>query len=81
MEVHFYISLLWVRFERSVAVDEVISIRALGSVPEWLIQSWESAKPLGLDRLSVEEIDAEIEAARRARRDGSRSGGRGAECG
>ena len=36
--------------------------------PEWLQQSWESAKDAGLDRLSAEEIDAEIAAARQARR-------------
>jgi hypothetical protein len=56
---------------RSVAEDEAISIRTLASAsaPEWLQQSWESAKRQGLDRLSTEEIDAEIDAARKARRD------------
>ena len=55
---------------RSVAEDETISIRALASLsaPEWLQESWESAKRLGLDRLSAEEIDTEIDAARKARR-------------
>jgi hypothetical protein len=55
---------------RAVAEDEAISIRTLKSVsaPEWLQQSWESAKRLGLDQLSTEEIDAEIDAARKARR-------------
>jgi hypothetical protein len=55
---------------RSVAEDEAISIRALASAsaPEWLQQSWENAKRLGLERLSVDEIDAEIDAARKARR-------------
>jgi hypothetical protein len=55
---------------RSVAEDEAISVRTLasGSAPEWLVQSWESAKRLGLDRLSTEEIDKEIDAARKARR-------------
>jgi hypothetical protein len=55
---------------RPVAEDEAISIRTLGfgSAPEWLQQSWESAKRLGLDRLSPEEIDVEIDAARKARR-------------
>ena len=38
-------------------------------VPEWLQKSWESAKQAGLDRLSTEEIDAEIAAARKARRE------------
>jgi plasmid stability protein len=39
--------------------------------PEWLRKSWESARQAGLDRLSMDEIDAEIAAARKARR-GSR---------
>ena len=37
--------------------------------PEWLQKSWESAKQAGLDQLSTEEIDAEIAAARMARRE------------
>lgn len=55
---------------RSVAEDEAISIRALASAsaPEWLQQSWESAERLGVDQLSMEEINAEIDAARKARR-------------
>ena len=55
---------------RSVAEDEAISIRTLASAsaPEWLQQSWETAKRAGLDRLSIEEIDAEIDAARKGRR-------------
>jgi len=56
---------------RSVAEDEAISVRSLASssAPEWLEQSWESAKRLGLDRLSAEDIESEIAAARKARRD------------
>ncbi len=38
-------------------------------VPEWLQKSWETANAVGLDRLSAEEIDAEISAARKARRE------------
>jgi hypothetical protein len=37
--------------------------------PEWLRKSWESSRQTGLDRLSVEEIDAEIAAARKAQRE------------
>ncbi|HXW16531.1 MAG TPA: hypothetical protein VEN79_18620 [Terriglobia bacterium] len=37
--------------------------------PEWLRQSWASAKENGLNQLSAEEIDAEIAAARKARRE------------
>ena len=55
---------------RSVAENEAISIRSLvpGSTPEWLMESWESAECQDVDGLSTEDIDAEIAAARRARR-------------
>jgi hypothetical protein len=66
---------------RAVAENEAISVRAVPidegdsfanttsvSAPEWLQKSWASAKGLGLDQLSMEEIDAEIRAARKARR-------------
>jgi plasmid stability protein len=39
--------------------------------PEWLRESWSSAKEAGLDRLSMDEIDAEIAAARKSRREGN----------
>lgn len=37
--------------------------------PDWLRRSWESATQEGLNRLSMDEIDAEIAAARKARRE------------
>jgi plasmid stability protein len=37
--------------------------------PEWLQKSWQNSKQAGLDRLSGDEIDAEIAAARKARRE------------
>jgi len=37
--------------------------------PEWLRRSWESSAQAGLNQLSMDEIDAEIAAARRARRE------------
>ena len=37
--------------------------------PEWLRKSWTGAKESGLNQLSVAEIDAEIAAARKARRE------------
>jgi len=54
---------------RSIAENEEITIRTTTSpsVPAWLQSSWESATEQGLDRLSMEEIDAEIAAARKAR--------------
>jgi len=35
--------------------------------PEWLRVSWANSRTVGLDRLSAEEIDAEIAAARAGR--------------
>jgi len=37
--------------------------------PDWLRRSWESARKAGLDQLSMEEIDAEIAATRKQRRE------------
>jgi hypothetical protein len=56
---------------RPIADNEAISIRAAewASVPDWLNTSWDSAKQLGVSKMSAEEIDAEILAARMARRD------------
>ena len=61
---------------RAIAENEEISIRTITmpSPPDWLKESWESAKCEGLAQLSLEEIDAEIAAARRARREGRASG-------
>lgn len=43
--------------------------------PEWLQKSWETSIQAGLDQLSLEEIDAEIAAARKQRREsGSQPG-------
>ena len=36
-------------------------------VPEWLQKAWRSAEKAGLDTLSMDEIDAEIAAARKIR--------------
>lgn len=54
---------------RPIAPNEAISVQVVPSAvaPEWLQKSWESAKLQGLDQLSMEEIDAEISAARKAR--------------
>jgi hypothetical protein len=55
---------------RAISENEEISIRTSNpsSAPEWLQASWQSAKEQGLDQLSAEEIEAEITAARKARR-------------
>ncbi|MGH9606531.1 MAG: hypothetical protein ACRD3N_12635 [Terracidiphilus sp.] len=34
------------------------------SAPQWLRQAWEGAKHRGLDKLTMDEIDAEIAAYR-----------------
>jgi hypothetical protein len=52
---------------RAVSENEQISIRAV-TPPDWLQESWDSAKEQGLDHLTMHEIDAEIDAARRERR-------------
>ena len=49
---------------RSISDDDAISIQ---TAPDWLRQSWASARQLNLDQLSMEEIDAEIDAARKER--------------
>ena len=53
---------------RAVAEDEAISIRTTAGTPapKWLQASWDSARQLGVNNLSPEEIDAEIAAARKA---------------
>lgn len=43
-------------------------VRALPPPPDWLKESWESAKRSGLDKMTSDEIDAEIAAARHAKR-------------
>jgi len=37
--------------------------------PEWVQKSWKSSRQAGLGEISGEEIDAEITAARKARRE------------
>jgi len=53
---------------RVVSENEQISISTV-TLPDWLQEFWESAEQQGLDHLAMEEIDAEIAAARRARRE------------
>lgn len=52
-----------------IAENEEMTIRMTTAfaAPEWLRASWKSAEDRGLDQLSVEEIDAEIGAVRKAR--------------
>ncbi len=43
--------------------------------PDWLQDSWDDAKRKGLDKLSMEEINAEIAASRRERRERKQQSG------
>jgi hypothetical protein len=52
------------------AEQYALRVLEMDLAPEWLRKSWESARANGLDRLSSDEIDAEIAAAREARRRG-----------
>ena len=56
---------------RAIGENEKIIIRTANtsSAPEWLKSSWDSAQEQRLDRLSTEEIDTEIAAVRKARRE------------
>ncbi|HTQ85001.1 MAG TPA: hypothetical protein VMI93_02220 [Candidatus Solibacter sp.] len=56
---------------RAIAENEEISIRTITrpTPPVWLKESWESATRQGVELLSKEDIDAEIAAARKARRE------------
>jgi hypothetical protein len=54
-----------VDYARRVVVHDGIDAKVGDELaPDWLQKSWESAKQAGFDRLSMEEIDAEIAAAR-----------------
>jgi hypothetical protein len=55
---------------RPVSEHEQISVRAITPppTPEWLAAVQEEARRKGLDTLTMDEIDAEIAAARRDRR-------------
>jgi len=51
--------------------EELYALQVLEQdlAPEWLRKSWANAKETGLDLLSSDEIDVEIAAARKARRE------------
>lgn len=50
------------------AEQYVLHVLEQDLAPDWLRKSWSSAEEAGLGQLSMEEIEAEISAARRARR-------------
>ena len=53
---------------RPISEDEQVSVRTLPASPEWLMSIQQDARKKGTDNLTMEEIDAEIAAARRERR-------------
>jgi hypothetical protein len=52
---------------RPVSEDEQVSVRTLPASPEWLMSIQQDARKKGTDKLTIEEIDAEIAAVRRER--------------
>lgn len=55
---------------RGVSAEEyALQVLEQDLAPEWLRKSWVTAKEAGLDQLSMDEIEAEIVAARKARRE------------
>jgi plasmid stability protein len=55
---------------RGVSAEQyALQVMEQDLAPEWLRQSWTSAKEAGVDQLSMDEIDAEIAAAQKASRE------------
>jgi plasmid stability protein len=55
---------------RGVSAEQyALQVLEQALAPEWLHKSWATAKETGLDQLSMDEIEAEIAAARKARRE------------
>jgi hypothetical protein len=53
---------------RHVLEEEAVSIRAMSPVPDWLQKAWKGAHERGLDQLTPDDIQAEIDAYRREKR-------------
>ena len=54
---------------RQVLEEETISVRAIPPIPDWLQKAWKGAQERGLDRLTPEDIQDEIDAYRREKRE------------
>jgi hypothetical protein len=48
--------------------DEEALAKMITEAPDWLRESWARAKELGLDTMTIDEIDEEIAAYRREKR-------------
>jgi hypothetical protein len=56
-----------------ISQDECVSVRTMPPAPDWLEKAWKGAKERGLDRVTPDEIQAEIDSYRReAASDGTR---------
>jgi hypothetical protein len=52
---------------RPISEGEQVSVRTVPASPEWLASIQQDSRKKGTDKLTMEEIDAEIAAARRER--------------
>jgi hypothetical protein len=52
---------------RTILEGEQVSVRTVPAPPEWITAIQRDARENGADKLTAEEIDEEIAAARRAR--------------
>jgi len=52
---------------RPISEGEQVSVRTVPASPEWLMSIQQDSKKNGTDKLTMEEVDAEIAAARRER--------------
>ena len=53
---------------RDLLESEDVSVRTISPAPPWLQEIWRGAKERGLDRLTEEDVQAEIDAYRREKR-------------
>jgi hypothetical protein len=53
---------------RHVLDEESISVRAMPPVPDWLQRAWRGAHERGIDSLTPDDIQAEIDEYRREKR-------------
>ena len=49
----------------TIAQDECVSVRTMSRVPDWLDKAWKGARERGIDRLTPDDIESEIDAYRR----------------
>jgi hypothetical protein len=52
---------------RPISEGEQVSVRTVPASPEWLMSIQQDSRKKGTDTLTMQEIDAEIAAARRER--------------